>query len=101
MIVREERTIVPDGNTRVLAGDLLVFAAHPFEDRENLFLHEVGVERGSRWANRSLSQVSLPNGQLVILVKRGMETIIPTGSTVLLPGDVLVLAESVSNTSGT
>lgn len=101
MIVREERTIVPDGNTRVLAGDLLVFAAHPFEDRENLFLHEVGVERGSRWVNRSLSQVSLPNGQLVILVKRGMETIIPAGSTVLLPGDVLVLAESVSNTSGT
>ena len=52
------------------------------------------VERGHRWANRSLSQISIPKQQLVILIKRGLATMIPTGSTVILPGDVLILAES-------
>lgn len=96
MIVRGEHTIVPDGGTRLLAGDLLVLAARAFEDRENLSLHEISVERGSRWAECALSDISLQDGRLVVLVKRGAETMIPTGRTVLKAGDILVLAESAA-----
>ncbi len=94
MISRDGGTIVPNGDTQLRQGDLLVLAARSFEDREDLRLCEVTVERGHRWANRSLSQISTPKQQLVILIKRGLATMIPTGSTVILPGDVLILAES-------
>lgn len=94
MVMRNGNTIVPDGNTELQAGDLLVLAARAFEDRENLSLHEVNVERGSRWANRALSEITLPRGRIVILVRRGVQTMIPKGRTVIKPGDVLVLAES-------
>ena len=96
MVVRDGQTIVPDGDTRLQEGDLLVLAARAFEDRENLSLREVNVERGSRWANRSLSEIALPHGHIVILVRRGVETMIPKGRTVIKPGDVLVLAESAA-----
>lgn len=95
MIVRGEDTIVPDGDTRLQAGDLLVLAARSFEDREHISLHEVNVERGDRWAGKALAELPVPEGRLVILVKRGVETMIPTGRTVIKPGDVLVLAESL------
>ncbi|WP_346669043.1 potassium/proton antiporter [uncultured Subdoligranulum sp.] len=96
MIVRGKETIVPDGATRLQAGDLLVLAARAFEDRENISLHEINVERGDRWAGKSLAELPVPEGCLVILVKRGIETMIPTGRTVINPGDVLVLAESLT-----
>ena len=95
MIVRGEETIIPDGTTELKAGDLLVLAARAFEDREHISLHEVNVERGDRWANKALAELPVPEGRLVILVKRGVETMIPAGRTVIRPGDVLVLAESL------
>ena len=70
MIVRGKETIVPDGATRLQAGDLLVLAARAFEDRENISLHEINVERGDRWAGKSLAELPVPEGCLVILVKR-------------------------------
>ena len=73
MIVRGKETIVPDGATRLQAGDLLVLAARAFEDRENISLHEINVERGDRWAGKSLAELPVPEGCLVILVKRGIE----------------------------
>ena len=97
MVVRGEDTIVPNGDTRLEEGDLLVLAAYPFEERENLSLSELTVKRGHRLANRTLADIaSAPNGPkyLIVLIQRGQETVIPTGSTVILPGDVLILAQS-------
>ena len=97
MVVRGERTIVPNGDTRLEEGDLLVLAAYPFEEREHLRLSELTVERGHRLANRTLADIaSAPNSPkyLIVLIQRGQETVIPTGSTVILPGDVLILALS-------
>ena len=94
MILREEQTIVPRGDTVLQAGDLLVLAARAFDDREQLSLREVDLERSSRWVNKSLAELSLPEGRRIILIKRGMETMIPTGRTVMHAGDVLVVAES-------
>ena len=76
---------------------MLVLAARAFEDREHISLHEIHVERGDRWANKSLAELPVPSGRLVILVKRGVETMIPTGRTIVKVGDVLVLAESLSS----
>lgn len=93
MIVRENQLMIPTGATHLLSGDLLVLAARSFEDRDHLALREVIIENGHRFANRSLSQLSLPNTKRIILIKRGMDTIIPEGNTILKPGDILVLSQ--------
>lgn len=94
MIARGGQNIVPQGDTLLLAGDLLVIAARGFEDREQLSLQEVAVDRGHRWQGKQLRHLHLPNHTLVILIKRGLDTIIPGGDTVILAGDLLVIAQS-------
>ena len=86
MIARKEETIVPNGSTVLLPGDLLVLAARAFEDRENLFLQEIVVEKGHKWVGRSLRQIPTRSDTLIVMVKRGNETIIPGGSTILQAG---------------
>ncbi len=94
MIVRSENMIVPHGDTKLEQGDLLVLAARAFEDREHMTLSEITIERGHKWANHTLATLPQADGQLVILIKRGMETIIPTGSSWILPNDNLVVAHT-------
>ena len=94
MIARREETIVPNGSTVLLPGDLLVLAARAFEDRENLSLQEIVVEKGHKWVGRSLRQIPTRSDTLIVMIKRGNETIIPGGSTILQAGDTLVVAQS-------
>ena len=97
MVDRDGTGIVPQGDTTLQEGDRLVLAARSFEDQEHLNLREVPVERGSKWAGHPISQFSSTKPRLIILIKRGLETVIPTGSTVIQPGDVLVVAEPEEN----
>ncbi len=91
MIVRNHSPIVPKGNTVLEVGDLLVFAARSFEDRKHLSLREVVIDKKSKWVNTPLHQITTENPYLIILIKRNLENIIPTGDTKLLPGDILIL----------
>ena len=93
MIARGAHTIVPHGDTTLQQGDLLVLAAHGFASHDGLSLREIFIARGDKRAHQPLSRYPMHKG-LVVLIKRGMQTIIPTGSTVLLPGDLLIVAES-------
>ena len=99
MIARGQDTIVPHGGTVLQTGDLLVMAARAFEDRENLSLQEVVVERSHKWCGRSLSEISVPRYCLIVMIKRGLDSIIPDGSTRLEAGDVLVAAQSYTAAS--
>ena len=94
MIIRDNATFVPNGSTKLLEGDTLVLSARAFEDKENIHVYEKVVSRHDKMANMPLYKISKPDGKLVILIKRGLDTIIPTGSTIILSGDTLVFAES-------
>lgn len=92
MIVRNHTPIVPKGDTVLEVGDLLVFAARSFEDRKHLSLREIVIDKKSKWVNTPLHQITTENPYLIILIKRNLENIIPTGDTKLLPGDILIMA---------
>lgn len=96
MIVREDEIVIPNGKTVLCEGDLLVLAARGFEDREHLTLREVVVENKKPYANRTLAQIPHAHSNRVILIKRGIHTIIPSGSTLIKPGDILVLTQFVA-----
>lgn len=93
MIARDGDNLVPDGHTVLQDGDLLVFAARAFEDRENLSLREIPIDRGHKWNNRTLREITTPQHTLIILIQRGTRTMIPDGGTRIQTGDILVLAQ--------
>ncbi len=92
LILRGKETVLPVGDTRIEAGDLLVLAAPTFEDREDLTLEEIAIDGGHRWCDKALRELSPNRRMLVIMVRRGDATIVPNGDTVLQTGDVLAVA---------
>ncbi len=56
---------------------------------------EIVVAEGSPAAGKKVSEVQWPKGAILVRIQRGHKLIIPTGQTVLLPGDRLtVVAEA-------
>ncbi len=53
-------------------------------------LVDVEIAEGSAAAGKQLVELGLPEGALVVLINRGEEFIIPTGGTILNPGDRLL-----------
>ena len=66
---------------------------NPTADLKNELV-EIPVSTGSPVAGRSLVEIKLPTGALIVLIRRGDETFVPRGSTQIDAGDtLLVLAE--------
>ena len=94
MIDRDGTTVIPNGNTELVVGDLLVIAARRFEEGENIRFYETAVGKNHKLAGVALSEVKNAPDKLIVLIKRGSETIIPDGGTVILKGDILVMIQS-------
>ena len=91
MIIRGGETLVPQGDTVIHAGDVIVLSALSYRDERNIKLREVVVKAGDVWCERELGRVPLPKGTLVVMIRRENESIIPNGRTVLKEGDLLVI----------
>lgn len=89
--LRGAEKIIPNGDTRLSAGDTLVLSALSVAPVTGLALSEIHVTKKSRYYQKSLSYLHLPNGHLVVLILRQGEVIIPKGDTVLEAGDVMVM----------
>lgn len=79
----------------LLSRDLKVDGELPPETGEPILLDLV-VESGSPLDGRELKDSGLPNGCLIVTVKRAGQEIVPSGSTRLAPGDELTLVVSGS-----
>lgn len=93
LVLRGEEKIIPNGDTRLHAGDLLVLAAPEFSGGENLMLREKIAAKGDKWTGKDLKDVPLAKGTLVVSVRRGEETLIPAGDTRICAGDTLIIAK--------
>ena len=72
--------------------DRLLEAGRPLPDGTTL--RDVVVPRGSAVDDRALVEAGLPREALVVLIQRGAQQLVPTGSTHLQAGDrLLVLAD--------
>ena len=90
LILRGEETIVPNGETVVNAGDLLVTAAPEFENRDSFGMFEEYIGKSHAWAGKTVRELELPRGTLIAMIKRGGGTVIPYGATRVEEEDVLV-----------
>nr|WP_321220969.1 TrkA C-terminal domain-containing protein [Clostridium mediterraneense] len=52
---------------------------------------EFTVDKESPLVNKSLTDLDILNGVLIVMIKRQNNVIIPNGSTILLPEDILVV----------
>lgn len=90
LLLRGEEVIVPNGNTLVNAGDVLVTAAPEFENREDFGMFEEFIGKNHAWTGKKVRELELEPGTLIAMIKRGGGTVIPYGATEVAEGDSLV-----------
>lgn len=76
MIRRGEETIIPRGNTKILAGDSIIFSVPQVEDSGEINLREVTISPSHEWANKRIEELNLPPKVLIAMIRRGEENMI-------------------------
>lgn len=89
--------VVEQAGAKPLYDALLQFdwerRGYPATD-EHSVVFEVTVEPESQMANRLVRRLHLPPGILLVMVQRGARELVPTGDTLLEPGDRLTVVVS-------
>lgn len=91
LILRGDKSIIPNGNTKIKSGDIVVVSAPEYKSDGNIMFKEEKIYHGSKWIGKNISDYSAEKSKLVILIKRGSRVVIPRGPTNISENDVLVL----------
>ena len=88
LVLRKKERIIAHGDTLLQTGDVAIVVTKAFEDSQT-YLIEKTVKKAGRRDGHAIKDVDGPG--LVLLVRRGEDSFIPDGDTVLHAGDQLVL----------
>lgn len=91
MIKREGDTIIPRGDTKILAGDSIILSVPSYEPSGKENLEELVIEKQHKWCGKRIVDLNLPENVLIALIQHGEENLIPDGNTMIHEGDVVVL----------
>lgn len=95
-IEKKGERVTPDGSTVLEAGDVIILSAKAPGLVKGVRLTELLLEKPHKWIGKSVSELNLERGKLVVMIERNDDIVIPNGSTVLEERDVLVMKESES-----
>lgn len=90
-ICRGRETIVPRGDTVLLAGDKLVIGAEGYQDEIGIKLQELVLRERHPWVGVPIQDLDISRQTLIVMVRRGNKLIIPNGALVMEAGDKVVL----------
>jgi len=91
MIRRGKNNVVPGGDTRFEAGDTVVLAAEAVKDDKHIELKEVLLLRNNPWNGLQIRELDISRQTVILMVKRGNQSIIPKGQLTLMEGDKLIM----------
>ena len=91
MLIRNGKTVIPKGNTKIEQGDVVVLSAGNCHQTANMQLSELVIDDHHKWSGKQIRNLNLGKKTLILMIQRGSETIIPQGDTEILAGDTVVL----------
>lgn len=75
-----------DNNTDVLK------TFNDYREEDSITMMRMFIPENHAWEGKSLSEITFPTGSLAVMVRRGDETIIPRGDTVIQAHDSVILS---------
>ena len=96
LLKRAGENIIPDGKTVLQEKDVLILSATTPDQVEGVTLVEIPIAEESKYAGKLLSEIKKKQNELVIMIQRGEQIIIPNGNVRLEAGDLLVINRSVN-----
>ena len=95
IILWNNEKVIPTGKTELLPDDILILSAAGFYDDHTFILSEIVIPPQHEWCGKTLSEISMPKDNLIIMIKRGEETVIPNGRIEITANDVWVMTSGI------
>ena len=94
-IERNGETIIPRGETKLKAGDLVVLGGETHFDKSGQNLLEITLSPHHHWVGKKIQDLHLDKNELIIMLQaEDGEIIVPSGEILLKAGDRLVLIQT-------
>lgn len=90
MIKRQGESILTRGNTKILAGDDLILSVTPYNPSGSEILEEQLILKEDEWCDKKISELKISKHQLIAMIIRENQPLVPTGATVLKEKDIVV-----------
>lgn len=90
MIKRSGETIITKGDTKILAGDSIILSVPAYEPTDREKLDEIHIDRHHSWCNKPICELNLLPTELIAMIIRGNENLIPDGKTIIRENDIVV-----------
>lgn len=90
-VKRDEETLVANGNLVIYPGDKVLIGAEHAKDDMGILLTEVLIKEENEWIGERLADLDIDDDMLIVMIKRGHKTLIPTGTTMIHEGDMLLV----------
>ncbi len=90
LLTRGQEKLVPNGSTVFQEGDTIILGGRAGGESEGVHLYERTIGMRDPWRNRMISTLDT-RGNLIIMVRRHGQVIIPKGDTLLQAGDILLI----------
>lgn len=90
MLKRGKETMIPKGDTTILADDTLILSVPAYEPKDQEKLQEIEIDKKHSWCGKRIEELNLPSDMLIALIIRKEQNLIPDGKTVIMEGDTVV-----------
>lgn len=93
-LVRNGKTIVPHGNTVLEKGDVAVIGGKSYFDEVGGNLEEFTIRKHHPWEGKRIMDLNFKPSELILIVQRDQNILVPSGRTVLCAGDKVVYTDN-------
>lgn len=93
MLLRGGENVLKGGNTAFCAHDSVILSAPAYQDEVGLVLQEQYIDKTSPWIGKSIAAFSPRKEELVVMILRDEQMVIPNGNTRIEAEDILVISE--------
>ena len=72
----------------------MILSIPPYYPSKNEKLREIEIHKNDLWCNMKIKDLKIPRNELIAMIIRGEQTIIPDGNTEIFENDVVVVYQS-------
>lgn len=93
LILRDGKKIIPNGRIVILPGDEVILSGKAIGHIDGVNLYEKIIDTDDEWLDKRISQIN-SGDDLIIMIQRRRNIIIPRGDDRIREGDILVINDS-------
>ncbi len=91
IVKRDDEKIIPNGNTEIKNGDCVLLSLPTASLSDDITLTEIIIDKRHKWYNKKIKDLNLGKNNLIVMIKRNHQHIVPHGNIKIQEEDVLVI----------